>query len=158
MSRAGSRSLKWADWVQLIDANYVGTWELPAIGAVTAPTAVLIRPDGYVAWVGDEPIWGSLTRSPAGSDRLLRRSHRLAEPLDGRDGPVRSGPALARPGPVSRKLYMRPVGGGRPRGHRTLALACDTIHCQTRKGATIPVELEPRWAAITQATPGGRAA
>jgi 2-polyprenyl-6-methoxyphenol hydroxylase-like FAD-dependent oxidoreductase len=43
----------WADRVQLIDANYVGTWELPALGAVTAPTAVLIRPDGYVAWVGE---------------------------------------------------------------------------------------------------------
>ena len=43
----------WADRVQLIDARYVGTWELPAIGAVPAPTAVLIRPDGYVAWVGD---------------------------------------------------------------------------------------------------------
>jgi 2-polyprenyl-6-methoxyphenol hydroxylase-like FAD-dependent oxidoreductase len=43
----------WADRVQSIDAKYEGTWELPAIGAVTAPTAVLIRPDGYVAWVGD---------------------------------------------------------------------------------------------------------
>ena len=43
----------WADRVQLIDAKYVGTWELPAIGAVTTPTAVLIRPDGYAAWVGD---------------------------------------------------------------------------------------------------------
>jgi 2-polyprenyl-6-methoxyphenol hydroxylase-like FAD-dependent oxidoreductase len=43
----------WADRVQLIDATYVGTWELPALGAVTAPTAVLIRPDGHVAWVGD---------------------------------------------------------------------------------------------------------
>ena len=43
----------WADRVQLIDAKYVGTWELPALGAVTAPTAVLIRPDGYVAWVGE---------------------------------------------------------------------------------------------------------
>jgi 2-polyprenyl-6-methoxyphenol hydroxylase-like FAD-dependent oxidoreductase len=43
----------WADRVQLIDAKYVGTWELPALGAVTAPAAVLIRPDGYVAWVGD---------------------------------------------------------------------------------------------------------
>ena len=43
----------WADRVQLIDAEYVGPWELPALGAVTAPTAALIRPDGYVAWVGD---------------------------------------------------------------------------------------------------------
>jgi 2-polyprenyl-6-methoxyphenol hydroxylase-like FAD-dependent oxidoreductase len=43
----------WAERVQLIDATYAGTWELPAIGAVAAPTAVLIRPDGYVAWVGE---------------------------------------------------------------------------------------------------------
>jgi 3-(3-hydroxy-phenyl)propionate hydroxylase len=43
----------WADRVQLIDAEYVGLWELPVLGAVTAPTAVLIRPDGHVAWVGD---------------------------------------------------------------------------------------------------------
>jgi len=43
----------WADRVQLVDAEFVGTWELPALGAVTAPAAVLIRPDGYVAWVGD---------------------------------------------------------------------------------------------------------
>jgi 2-polyprenyl-6-methoxyphenol hydroxylase-like FAD-dependent oxidoreductase len=48
----------WADRVQLIDAKYVGTWELPALGAVTAPTAVLIRPDGYVAWVGDRTQLG----------------------------------------------------------------------------------------------------
>jgi len=43
----------WADRVQSIDAKYDGVWELPALGAVTAPTAVLIRPDGHVAWVGD---------------------------------------------------------------------------------------------------------
>ena len=43
----------WADRVQLVDATYTGAWELPVLGAVTAPTAVLIRPDGYVAWVGD---------------------------------------------------------------------------------------------------------
>ena len=49
---------RWADRVQSIDARYVGTWELPAIGAVTAPTAVLVRPDGYVAWVGDRDQGG----------------------------------------------------------------------------------------------------
>ncbi len=43
----------WADRVQVIDATYAGRWELPVLGAVTAPTAVLIRPDGYVAWVGE---------------------------------------------------------------------------------------------------------
>jgi len=43
----------WADRVPLIDAKYAGAWQLPAIGAVTPPTAVLVRPDGYVAWVGD---------------------------------------------------------------------------------------------------------
>ncbi len=43
----------WADRVQLTDAEYVGPWELPVLGSVTAPAAVLIRPDGYVAWVGD---------------------------------------------------------------------------------------------------------
>jgi hypothetical protein len=42
----------WADRVQLIDAKYDSVWDLPALGAVTTPTAVLVRPDGYVAWVG----------------------------------------------------------------------------------------------------------
>ena len=43
---------QWADRVQLIDATCIGAWELPVLGSVPAPAAVLIRPDGYVAWVG----------------------------------------------------------------------------------------------------------
>jgi 3-(3-hydroxy-phenyl)propionate hydroxylase len=43
----------WADRVQLLDANYEKEWELPVLGMLSAPTAVLIRPDGYVAWVGE---------------------------------------------------------------------------------------------------------
>jgi 2-polyprenyl-6-methoxyphenol hydroxylase-like FAD-dependent oxidoreductase len=43
----------WADRVQLVDASYHGEWALPVIGAVSAPTAALVRPDGYVAWVGE---------------------------------------------------------------------------------------------------------
>jgi len=53
----------WANRVRLVDAKYVGDWELPVLGVVTAPVAVLIRPDGYVAWVGD------------------RSQHRLADAL-----------------------------------------------------------------------------
>jgi 2-polyprenyl-6-methoxyphenol hydroxylase-like FAD-dependent oxidoreductase len=44
--------MHFADRVQLIDAKYDGAWELPVFGAVDAPTGVLVRPDGYVAWVG----------------------------------------------------------------------------------------------------------
>ena len=43
----------WAGRVRLADAQYAGPWELPVLGAVTAPAAVLIRPDGHVAWAGD---------------------------------------------------------------------------------------------------------
>jgi 2-polyprenyl-6-methoxyphenol hydroxylase-like FAD-dependent oxidoreductase len=63
----------WADRVPSVDARYAGTWELPAIGSVPAPTTVLIRPDGYVAWVGhqaDSSLADALTTwfgPPAGS-------------------------------------------------------------------------------------------
>jgi 2-polyprenyl-6-methoxyphenol hydroxylase-like FAD-dependent oxidoreductase len=50
---AGFDVTPWADRVQPVNASYDGTLELPVVGTVTAPTAVLVRPDGYVAWVGD---------------------------------------------------------------------------------------------------------
>lgn len=43
----------WTERVPLVTARYEGGWELPVVGAVDAPTGVLVRPDGYVAWVGE---------------------------------------------------------------------------------------------------------
>jgi 2-polyprenyl-6-methoxyphenol hydroxylase-like FAD-dependent oxidoreductase len=61
----------WRDRVRLVDAKYVGEWELPVLGPVVEPSVVLVRPDGYVAWVGDRSRNGlaaALTRwfGPAG--------------------------------------------------------------------------------------------
>ena len=52
----------WRERVKVIDATFDGTWELPVLGQVAGPTAVLVRPDGYVAWVGE------------GTDRGLREA------------------------------------------------------------------------------------
>jgi hypothetical protein len=61
---------QWANRVQLVDAKYLGVWELPVIGTVTVPAPVLIRPDGYVAWVGDK------TRTAQESDSGTARAPR----------------------------------------------------------------------------------
>jgi 3-(3-hydroxy-phenyl)propionate hydroxylase len=49
---------QWARRVKVVDAKPVATWQLPVLGAVSAPRAVLIRPDGYVAWVGESTQCG----------------------------------------------------------------------------------------------------
>jgi hypothetical protein len=46
-------SAAWSGRVQYVPAHYEGAWELPVLGTVAAPSAVLVRPDGHVAWVGD---------------------------------------------------------------------------------------------------------
>jgi hypothetical protein len=51
--------------VRRVDASYDGTWALPLIGAIDAPPAVLIRPDGHVVWAGERGTSGlreALTR------------------------------------------------------------------------------------------------
>ncbi|MDF0583885.1 FAD-dependent monooxygenase [Bradyrhizobium yuanmingense] len=63
--RGGLDIAPWADRLAIVDADCDGAWQLPAIGAVAAPSAVLVRPDGHVAWVGDESERGlaeALTR------------------------------------------------------------------------------------------------
>lgn len=73
----------WADRVRRVDATYDGGWDLPAIGSVAAPEAVLVRPDGYVAWVDDGThlgLEGALTTwfgPPNSDDSLL---HEPASP------------------------------------------------------------------------------
>jgi 2-polyprenyl-6-methoxyphenol hydroxylase-like FAD-dependent oxidoreductase len=59
LGNAGAFDLApWADRVQTVDAVYHGPWDLPVIGPVAPPTAVLVRPDGHVAWVGENSTTG----------------------------------------------------------------------------------------------------
>lgn len=61
----GFDPMPWRDRLRVVEARYDGVWELPVLGVVSAPVAVLIRPDGYVAWVGE--------RNPAGLAEALGR-------------------------------------------------------------------------------------
>ena len=49
---------RWEGRIRSVNARYTGVWELPALGVVNAPSAVLIRPDGHVAWVGENSYTG----------------------------------------------------------------------------------------------------
>lgn len=54
----GLDAVPWADRIRVVDATHDGAWELPVLGALTAPAAVLVRPDGHVAWVGERDRTG----------------------------------------------------------------------------------------------------
>ncbi len=109
----------WADRVQLVDADAGGPWELPALGRVAAPAAVLVRPDGHVAWVGDgtdaglEEALGPLVRaarlkvgcSPGPSPGLPWR-----DAVPRRQAHLRCGGARARQPGLHRLLHGRGLG------------------------------------------------
>jgi 3-(3-hydroxy-phenyl)propionate hydroxylase len=61
LGKPGSLAVEgWTDRVKFVDAKFEGVCEVPVIGVVRTPTAVLIRPDGHVAWVGDGDSKGLL--------------------------------------------------------------------------------------------------
>ena len=74
----------WTDQVQHVLATYDGAWELPVVGEVAAPTAVLVRPDGHLAWDGEDSAegliealstWcGARNRSPLDASGIPSRS------------------------------------------------------------------------------------
>ncbi|GHA42183.1 putative monooxygenase [Streptomyces tauricus] len=41
---------EWAGLVDLVEARSDDDWRVPAVGRIPAPAALLIRPDGHVAW------------------------------------------------------------------------------------------------------------
>jgi 2-polyprenyl-6-methoxyphenol hydroxylase-like FAD-dependent oxidoreductase len=69
----------WADRVRLAEARCAGPWELPVIGEVDSPAAVLVRPDGHVAWAG-EPADPALTEALTTWFGLVRREASVTRP------------------------------------------------------------------------------
>ncbi|MGE3176791.1 MAG: FAD-dependent monooxygenase [Vicinamibacterales bacterium] len=60
---------QWSDRVQYVEVTYHGRWELPVLGGIAAPAAVLVRPDGYVAWVDDARTLGEALTSWFGAPK-----------------------------------------------------------------------------------------
>lgn len=107
LERAGAFDVTpWADRVETVEARFDGRWELPVLGEVPAPGAVLIRPDGHVAWAGeptDPALRDALTTwfgppAEASAHRLLPDRH-VFRALAGEGGPVPVRPSLAQPQP-----------------------------------------------------------
>lgn len=73
----------WAGRVQHVTAVYDGGWQLPVLGAVAAPTAVLVRPDGYVAWVGEGAGDGLAEALERWFGRPVRQQDAATHPLMG---------------------------------------------------------------------------
>jgi 2-polyprenyl-6-methoxyphenol hydroxylase-like FAD-dependent oxidoreductase len=92
----------WKDRVKSVDAKYVGAWDLPALGRVTAPTAVLIRPDGYVAWAGE--------RGPVGLADALTAWFGDGQRRPNAPGPACKSPINSTPSAVAQNGH----GGSRP--------------------------------------------
>jgi len=65
----------WSDRVQFVDATYDGKWELPVLGETAAPAAVLVRPDGHVAWTGDGTTRGLIEALTAWFGTSIKNGH-----------------------------------------------------------------------------------
>lgn len=52
----------WGHRVRIVHAEHHGPWELPVLGEIDAPPAVVVRPDGHVAWAGhpSDPALGGV--------------------------------------------------------------------------------------------------
>lgn len=130
-------TVAWADRVRLIDAQYTGAWELPVLGLVPAPTAVLVRPDGYVAWVGQGTDRGLRDATTTWFGAALESSARMRFVLSPAGPPRGAAPGYsASRTPRARLLYSEARGvraerdGLRPRALSRRAGRCGSDSSQ----------------------------
>lgn len=79
----GLDATPWAGRVRFVEAGYDGHWEIPIVGEIAAPPAVLIRPDGHVAWVGDLGDPGLPQAIERWFGPLTPAAHSLRSPAEG---------------------------------------------------------------------------